>query len=83
MPIIEYECLSCGHRFEVLHRHGDAPITSCRCCGAEVRRLFSPPGIVYKASGFHTTDYVQAKDRKAEKEAEKSGTKEATEKSSS
>jgi putative FmdB family regulatory protein len=83
MPIIEYECLSCGKRFEVLHRRGEALVTSCRSCGARVRRLFSPPGIVYKASGFHTTDYVQAKERKAEKEAEKSGTKQASEKSSS
>jgi predicted nucleic acid-binding Zn ribbon protein len=39
-----------------------------------VRKLFSPPGIVFKASGFYTTDYAQAQERKAEKETEKSET---------
>jgi putative FmdB family regulatory protein len=59
MPIYEYECLKCGHRFEVQQSFSDAPIKTCNKdgCSGKVRKVFSPPAIIFKGSGFHITDY--------------------------
>jgi putative FmdB family regulatory protein len=56
MPVYEYQCTQCGHRFEVVHAVGET-IDRCEQCGAQVRRVFSPVGIIFKGSGFHVTDY--------------------------
>jgi putative FmdB family regulatory protein len=56
MPLYEYRCAECGVRFE-LHQHfDDAPLTVCPECGGEVHRLIGPAGIVFKGSGFYSTD---------------------------
>ncbi|MCM8746611.1 zinc ribbon domain-containing protein [Thermomicrobium sp. CFH 73360] len=57
MPIYEYECTSCGHRFEIKQRFSDEPVASCPECGNLVRRLLYPAGIIFKGSGFYITDY--------------------------
>jgi putative FmdB family regulatory protein len=41
MPIYEYACTVCGHRFEELQEMKDAPKESCPQCGKPVRRLMS------------------------------------------
>jgi putative FmdB family regulatory protein len=57
MPTYEYECASCGHRFEVFQRFSDEPTTLCQKCGHdEVRRVFYPVGIIFKGSGWYCTD---------------------------
>lgn len=60
MPLYEYECESCGHRFEVIQKYSDPPIAVCPKCGGEVRKLFSSPAIQFKGSGFYITDYARA-----------------------
>ncbi len=58
MPFYEYECSACGHRFEVLQRMSDEPVSACEKCGEEsVERLLFAPAIHFKGSGFHNTDY--------------------------
>lgn len=58
MPFYEYQCSACGHRFEVLQRMSDDPVTTCEQCGAEaVERVLFAPAIHFKGSGFHNTDY--------------------------
>ncbi len=57
MPIYEYECTSCGHRFEKRQRFSDEPLATCPTCGNTVRRLLYPAGIIFKGSGFYVTDY--------------------------
>lgn len=58
MPFYEYRCNSCGHRFEVLQRMSDEPVTVCEQCGAETaERVLFAPAIHFKGSGFHNTDY--------------------------
>lgn len=59
MPIYEYECQKCGHVFEVQQSFSDEPVKSCtvKGCSGKVRKLFSPPAIIFKGSGFHVTDY--------------------------
>ena len=57
MPIYEYECSSCGHRFEKLVRIGaDAP--DCpECQAAEVRKLVSASGFILKGGGWYKDHY--------------------------
>ncbi|HLJ62318.1 MAG TPA: FmdB family zinc ribbon protein [bacterium] len=56
MPIYEYRCTKCGHQFEVTHAVAEA-VERCERCGAPVRRVFSPVGIIFKGAGFHVNDY--------------------------
>jgi len=57
MPTYGYECKDCGDRFEVFQKMTDEPVSACRKCGGQVRKLLFPVGIVFKGPGFHTTDY--------------------------
>ena len=57
MPLYEYECTECGHRTELLQRHGDPPLAECPECGAAVRKLFSAPAVQFKGTGWYVTDY--------------------------
>lgn len=59
MPLYEYQCDSCGHRFEVIQKYSDAPIASCPKCGSAVRKLLSSPAIQFKGSGWYITDYAR------------------------
>jgi putative FmdB family regulatory protein len=60
MPLYEYECDACGHRFEVIQKYSDAPIAVCPKCGGSVHKLLSSPAIQFKGSGFYITDYARA-----------------------
>ncbi len=59
MPIYEYKCEECGCRFEVRHSFRDEPEVECPTdgCNGSVHRIFSPPAIIFKGSGFHVNDY--------------------------
>jgi len=57
MPLYEYECERCGHRFEVIQKFSDPLVEICPACGGAVRKLFSSPAIQFKGSGFYITDY--------------------------
>jgi putative FmdB family regulatory protein len=57
MPLYEYECLVCGHRFERIQRFSDPPASECPACGGSVRRLLGVPALQFKGSGFYITDY--------------------------
>jgi putative FmdB family regulatory protein len=57
VPIYEYVCQTCSHRFEVKQSIKDDPLTSCIRCGREVRKLISSPAIMFKGSGWYVTDY--------------------------
>jgi putative FmdB family regulatory protein len=59
MPLYEYECDSCGHRFEVIQKFSDSPLTECPKCQGPVRKLPSSPAIQFKGSGFYITDYAK------------------------
>jgi putative FmdB family regulatory protein len=59
MPLYEYECEAAHHRFEMIRKFSDPPITSCPTCGSPVHKLFSSPAIQFKGSGFYITDYAK------------------------
>ncbi|MCA1844001.1 MAG: FmdB family transcriptional regulator [Actinobacteria bacterium] len=56
MPTYEYRCTKCGEHLEVVQSFKDAPLTECPHCAGELRKVFSPVGIVFKGSGFYKTD---------------------------
>ena len=59
MPIYEYECVSCNHLFE-LKQGFDAETTQpCPLCQSGSRRKFHAPTVIYKGTGFYTTDYAR------------------------
>ena len=59
MPLYEYECEPCGHRFEQIRRFSDPPLTVCPNCGGAVRKLQSSPAIQFKGTGWYVTDYAK------------------------
>ncbi len=59
MPLYEYQCESCGARFEVIQRFTDPVVGTCKKCGGTVRRLLSAPAIQFKGTGWYITDYAR------------------------
>jgi len=57
MPLYEYECFLCNHRFERIRRVADASAMICPECGGKVRRLLGVPALQFKGSGWYVTDY--------------------------
>ena len=60
MPLYEYQCESCAHRFERIQKFSDPPIETCPQCGSAVRKLLSSPAIQFKGSGFYINDYARS-----------------------
>jgi putative FmdB family regulatory protein len=71
MPIYEYRCTN-GHRFEVLQKIADAPLSACEECGAPATRVLHPVAIHFKGSGFYSTDYGRGKKATAGERSEAS-----------
>ncbi len=79
MPIYEYACTSCGERTEAKQGFDDPPLEECPICGGRLRKLYSPVGIVFKGSGFYSTDAKGSKkEAKASKESKSEDTKKDT-----
>lgn len=59
MPLYEYQCELCAHRFERIQKFSDPPVELCPSCGGTVRKLLSSPAIQFKGSGWYITDYAR------------------------
>jgi putative FmdB family regulatory protein len=59
VPIYEYRCTKCGHRFEAIQKVSDSPLSKCEKCKGKVERLISSPAIQFKGSGWYITDYAR------------------------
>lgn len=57
MPMYEYQCSRCRHRFEVRQSFSDEAGADCPKCDARAHRVFSAVGIIFKGSGFYATDH--------------------------
>ena len=75
MPLYEYQCKKCGHRFEKIQKFSDKMVKKCPDCGGPVEQLLSAPAVQFKGSGWYVTDYA----RKSHAPAAESGGKEAKE----
>src|SRR5712692_99852 len=56
VPIYDYRCDECGHRFSAVQSFSEGPIEKCPNCGKRPRRLITTPAIVFKGSGWYKTD---------------------------
>ena len=66
MPTYGYKCDNCGNVFDVRQRFQDEPRYECPKCQHIARRTFHAPPVIYKGSGFYTTDYAR-KDKSSTK----------------
>ena len=57
MPIYEYECEKCGHRFEKIQKFSDALLDACDKCGGPLHKVQSAPAFQFKGTGWYVTDY--------------------------
>ena len=57
MPIYGYRCKQCGHELEVLQSISDPPLKTCPECMGPLQKQLYPAGIIFKGSGFYSTDY--------------------------
>jgi putative FmdB family regulatory protein len=57
MPLYEYECKKCHHRFERIQKFSDPPAKKCPDCGGPVEQVISAPAVQFKGSGWYVTDY--------------------------
>jgi putative FmdB family regulatory protein len=71
MPTYEYRCRNCGHTFDVVQAMSDETLTVCPICGGELRKVFAPPAISFKGSGFYATDHGKKSKSGGEKTGEK------------
>jgi len=96
MPTYEYVCTKCGHRFEAIQSMTEKPLSRCPVCKSAIRRVINGGiGVIFKGSGFYSTDNKKSsaltggngsskdKDKSSEKSKESSSERPSSEKSSS
>jgi len=97
MPLYEYECKKCSHRFEKIQLYSDKMVKKCPECGGQVEQMISAPAVQFKGTGWYVTDYAKkssspgssgsgdssAKEKKDDKSKSDSGSKDTSSKESS
>ena len=81
MPRYDYRCTECSEEFELVQKFSEAGQGECPLCGGAGQRVFHAVPVIYKGSGFYTTDYGRPK-RPVEKEDSKESTTESASTSS-
>ena len=59
MPLYEYLCKKCGHRFEEIKKFSDKQPKKCPECGGVIEQVISAPAVQFKGSGWYVTDYAK------------------------
>jgi len=59
MPLYEYLCKKCGHRFEEIRKFSDKHLQKCPECGGVLEQVISAPAVQFKGSGWYVTDYAK------------------------
>ncbi len=60
MPLYEFECKVCGHRFEKIQKFSDPLPSECPECGEdEIEQVIHAPAVQFKGSGWYVTDYAR------------------------
>jgi putative FmdB family regulatory protein len=77
VPLYEFECQNCQHRFEKI-QSVSAPDPDCVKCGGKVERLLHAPAVQFKGSGWYATDYAKKSSESSSKSEAKSTDKSHT-----
>lgn len=77
MPLYEYECKKCGHRFEKIQKFSDRMVKKCPECGGVVEQMISAPAVQFKGSGWYVTDYANKKSGASGSSSSDNGSKES------
>ncbi len=73
MPIYEYQCENCSHKFEAIQKMSDAPLQECpECHTKNLKKLISAAGFRLKGGGWYETDFKNSQSKPAKKEAKSS-----------
>jgi len=87
MPVYVYHCENCEYQFEQQQKFSDNPLKTCPNCGkSTLHKVYMPVRVIYKGSGFYSTDHPSnsrssahtnkpEKENKAKAETKKSETK--------
>lgn len=59
MPIYEYQCKKCSHRFEKIQKFSDPHVTKCPKCGSKIEQVITAAAVQFKGSGWYVTDYAK------------------------
>jgi putative FmdB family regulatory protein len=59
MPLYEYKCSACSHRFERWERLTAPSVQACPQCGEPAQRQLGAPALQFKGSGWYVTDYAK------------------------
>jgi putative FmdB family regulatory protein len=80
VPLYEYQCKQCQHRFEKIQSFSAPEEKVCPECGGEVERLISAPAIQFKGAGWYVNDYAGR--NKAPSSSKSDGSKDGSSKDS-
>ncbi len=86
MPIYEYSCPQGHGRFQLRQGFDSKPVAACPNCGADSKRLFSSPAIVFKGNGWYATDNkgsYETQEEKSDSKEDSNGSNGSVEKASS
>ena len=75
MPLYEYQCQKCGHRFERIQKFSDPLVKKCPECGGKVEQMISAPAVQFKGSGWYVTDYAKKSSAGSSSKSESSESK--------
>jgi len=82
VPLYEYQCKKCKHKFEKIQKFSDRPIRKCPECGGSVEKIQHAPAVQFKGTGWYVTDYG-GKDKSEKSKPEGSADKDSSEKKES
>src|ERR1700704_5316176 len=80
MPLYEYECKKCHHRFEKIQKFSDKMVKKCPDCGGPVEQMISAPAVQFKGSGWYVTDYAKKSSSPGSSGSGESGSKDPKDK---
>lgn len=71
MPTYEYTCKACGETIEVFQSFSEKPLRKHPDCGGDLQKVFHARGVVFKGSGFYSTDSRSSTPKKKDEPAKK------------
>jgi putative FmdB family regulatory protein len=75
VPLYEYQCQKCKHKFEKIQKFSDRPIKKCPECGGPVEKVMHAPAVQFKGTGWYVTDYGGKGDKTDKSKSEGSSEK--------